>query len=231
MNKIIMFTLAIILVASIGVLLFLSENTNVPNYAPNGDITTPTDKPQTDDKTNSGETKPNTETPTSAIQNVYINASGTSNPINQAGLNTIENNVLEVCIKTADALTLLNANRYSVKIYLQGISSNMGGRYVLTSYNDELTTHNVDSSATWFYYILPDNFALPQNGVNAVLTYYYYALVEIKDNTTNEVFTSNLISGDIACKYVNDVYIMTILDIEINSSKFTKSGKLPEVEQ
>ncbi len=228
MNKMIMVTLSIVLIAAITVLLCLSQDTDTPLPTPNGSVTTPVDKPQNDNNGTSNDDNNNVDT---AIQNVYISASGTSNPLNQAGYNTIENNVLQVCIKTSDALKLLNADRYSITVYLQGISSNMGGRYVLTSYDNELTTHNVDSSATWLYYVLPNDFALPQNGMNAVLTYYYYALVEIKDNTTNEVITSNLISGDIACKYMNDMYIMTVLDIELNSSKFTKSGKLPEVVQ
>lgn len=228
MNKMIMLTLSIVLIAAITVLLCLSQDNSTPLPTPNGSVTTPVDKPQDDNKNTDNDDNNNVDT---AIQNVYISASGTSNPLNQAGYNTIENNVLQVCIKTSDALKLLNADRYSITVYLQGISSNMGGRYVLTSYDNELTTHNVDSSATWLYYVLPNDFALPQNGMNAVLTYYYYALVEIKDNTTNEVITSNLISGDIACKYMNDKYIMTVLDIELNSSKFTKSGKLPEVEQ
>jgi len=233
MNRMIMFTLSIILIVATTVLLYLSQETNSSFSTPNGAVTTTTDKTKTDNQNTSNDknTDDNNKTNTvvSDIQNVYISASSVFNSIHQAGWNTTEKNVLQVTLKTSDALKLLNADRYSITIYLQGMASYMGGKYVLTTYDNDLTTHNANSSYTWLFYVLPDDFVLPQ-GDTQNLTYTYYALVEIKDNTTNEVITSNLISGDISCRYSNEVYFLTILDIELNSNKFTKSGTLPEVE-
>ena len=183
-----------------------------------------------DNDIQSGQTKPNDpaiEDPSYNLENVYISM-GSGRDLYAVGTTLSDSPLIALFFNAEDYTEIYVNGDYTIELYLKGAYPYVYDNYYVI--NEQYATKKYQNGVEVLYK-LPTDFVLPEvNSWNLVGSYQYYALLKIKDNNTEIVYTSNLLNdNNFTCAISQSAtsgYLIYDINVELNSDSFDSSGVL-----